>query len=252
MKDGFRQRLRAGEKLIGTMVTVTSAMVAEVLSGIGFDWLFIDGEHGPLETAELQAIMQAVGDDIACLVRVPTLSEIPIKKTLDLGATGIIVPQVNTAEEAATVVQFSRYAPQGSRGVGLARANGYGSKFQEYMASANDDVVVVVQAEHALAVENIESIVQVAGVDAVLIGPYDLSASLGRMGQLDDPVVVEAIEHVTQTCRAAAMPLGMFGFSADAVRPYVDKGYNLIVVGVDTTLLSAAAGQMLGELRERG
>ena len=142
MKDGFRQRLRAGEKLIGTMVTVTSAMVAEVLSGIGFDWLFIDGEHGPLETAELQGIMQAVGDDIACLVRVPALSEIPIKKTLDLGATGIIVPQVNTAEEAATVVQFSRYAPQGSRGVGLARANGYGSKFQEYMASANDDVVV--------------------------------------------------------------------------------------------------------------
>ncbi|MCA9072173.1 MAG: 2,4-dihydroxyhept-2-ene-1,7-dioic acid aldolase, partial [Planctomycetaceae bacterium] len=167
MHKSFRQDLRDHKLLLGTMVTLPTPATAELLADLGFDWLFIDGEHGPLDTAEILALLQTVGDKSACVVRVPVAEETPIKKVLDLGATGIIAPQVNTAEHAANVVKWSRYAPQGSRGVGLARAHGYGMQFQEYVESANDRVAVIVQAEHVQAVENIESIVQVEGIDAV-------------------------------------------------------------------------------------
>ena len=129
MKHNIRARLGGGETLLGTMITLPSPATAEILAGLGFDWLFVDGEHGPLETAQLLGILQAVGDKIACIVRVPAAEEVPIKKVLDLGAAGIIAPQVNTPEQAADVVRFSRYAPEGGRGVGLARAHGYGFGF---------------------------------------------------------------------------------------------------------------------------
>ena len=250
MTQGFRARLKRGDKLLGTMVTLANAASAEVLASLGFDWLFIDGEHGPLETRELTEILQAVGDRTACIVRVPEAAEVPIKKALDLGAHGIIVPQVNTAKQAASVVRWARYAPEGARGVGLARAHGYGVRFREYLSAANREIAVIVQAEHAHAVENINAIVRVAGVDAVLLGPYDLSASLGKMGQVDDPQVVEAIGRVTEACRAVAMPLGFFGVTAAAVQPYVARGYTLIVAGVDTLYLANGARALLEELRE--
>src|SRR5512134_3181992 len=196
MGHEFRARLKGGETLLGTMLTLPSGAVAEILAGLGFDWLFIDGEHGPLETRELNEILQAVGDKTACIVRVPEAAEVPIKRALDLGAHGIIVPQVNTAEQAADVVRWSRYAPDGARGVGLARAHGYGQHFREYLSGANDEIAVIVQAEHARAVDNTAAIARVKGVDAVMLGTYDLSASLGTMGQVDDPVVVAAIRRV--------------------------------------------------------
>jgi 2-keto-3-deoxy-L-rhamnonate aldolase RhmA len=117
------------------------------------------------------------------------------------------------------------------------------------MQTANDDVCIVVQAEHIDAVNNIEEIAGVSGIDAVLIGPYDLSASLGKMGQVDHPQVVEAIGRVAEVCSSMKMPLGIFGMSAEAVRPYRDRGFTLIVAGVDTVLLSAAAERLLGELK---
>lgn len=245
----FRARLHGGETLLGTMLTLANPSVAEILAGRGFDWLFIDGEHGPLGTAEILAILQAADRDTACVVRVPAGDEVSIKRVLDLGAAGIIVPQVNTAEQAAAIVRYARYAPEGGRGVGLARAHGYGFRFGEYIERANDEVAVIVQAEHADAVENIESIVDVEGIDAVFLGPYDLSASLGRMGQVDDPVVVEAIERVIRVCLDAGMPLGFFGVTAEAVKPYVARGCTLICAGVDTLLLGSSAGTLLEELK---
>lgn len=249
-RPSFRSRLAGGQPLLGTMITLPNAAVAEILSDAGFDWLFIDGEHGPLQTQDILAMLQAVGDRTPCLVRVPAAGEVAIKTVLDLGAEGIIVPQVNTAEQAANVVQWARYAPQGSRGVGLARAHGYGRRFKEYVETANERTVVVVQAEHIQAVENIETIVKVPGVDAVLLGPYDLSASLGKMGQIDDPTVIAAIDRVTEVCQRAKMPLGYFGVTAAAVQPFIERGYTLITAGVDTVLLAHAAGQMLKQLRK--
>ncbi len=248
VRTGFKSRLAAGELLLGSMVTLPSPAVAEILVELGYQWLFVDGEHGPLETAEVLAILQAVGNQVPCVVRVPAAAEVPIKKMLDLGAAGIIAPQVNTAQQAADVVAWSLYAPEGRRGVGLARAHGYGLNFQEYVESANQEITVIVQAEHAEAVENIEQIVQVEGVDAVLLGPYDLAASLGKMGQVDDPEVTDAIDCITAACQEAGLPLGIFGVSADAIRPYLEKGYNLVVAGTDTIFLASAGGQMLGDL----
>jgi 2-keto-3-deoxy-L-rhamnonate aldolase RhmA len=231
------------------MVTLPVPAIAEILADLGFDWLFVDGEHGPLETREILAILQAVGDRVPCLVRVPGAAEPPIKKALDLGAEGIIVPQVNTVEQAARVVRYARYAPAGSRGVGLARAHRYGLRFQEYLDAANQRVAVIVQAEQSQAVENIESIVKVEGIDAVLIGPYDLAASLGKMGRIDDRAVTDAIDHVTNTCQAAGVPLGYFGVSAQAIRPYMERGYTMIAAGVDTLFLAGAARRLLEEMR---
>jgi 2-keto-3-deoxy-L-rhamnonate aldolase RhmA len=231
------------------MVTLASPAVAEMMADVGFDWLFVDGEHGALEPRDIEGILQAAGNRAACLVRVPASEETPIKKALDLGAAGVIVPQVNTAAQAAQVVDFCRYPPAGRRGVGLARAHGYGLWFGDYIADANAQVSVVVQAEHIHAVENIGQIVEVEGIDAVLVGPYDLSASMGRMGQIDHPAVIEAIDHVTKTCQAANVRLGIFGTSAAAIRPYAAKGYTLLVAGVDMLMLGQTAQGLLSEMR---
>lgn len=248
MTPPFRQRLIAGERLISTMITLASAEIAEVLAGVGFDWFFLDNEHSPLEALDLQRVIRGAGST-PCVVRVSHSAETPIKKALDIGAAGVIAPMVNSAKQAAQVVSWARYAPLGTRGVGLGRAQGYGLKFQEYVNTANGLVAVIVQCEHIDAVHDIEAIVRVPGVDAVLVGPYDLSASLGRLGDLTHPEVVAAIDRVTAACRAAAMPLGIFGLSANAVHPYLERGYTLIVAGADVVLLSTAASQLLAQVK---
>ena len=249
MSNNFRQRLKSGKTLLGTMVTLPTAATAEILADIGFDWLFLDAEHGSLEYSDIQGILQAVGDRVACVVRLPAAAEVPVKKVLDLGAAGIIAPQVNTVEHAREIVRFARYSPEGSRGVGIGRAHGYGMRFAEYMETANDSVAVLVQAEHIDAVECIESIVQIEGLDGIMLGPYDLSASMGKMGEINDPEVTGAIDRIHQACQSAGIAIGYFGVSAEAVRPYQQKGYNLILAGVDTLHLGGAARDLLKELR---
>ncbi len=249
MPQKFKSRLAQGDQLFGTMVTLPTPATAEILADLGFDWLFIDGEHGPLGTSEIISLLQAVGNQVACVVRVPEAAEVPIKKALDLGPAGIIVPQVNTAEQAADVVRWSKYSPDGTRGVGLGRAHGYGMRFAEYLARANEETAVIVQAEHAMAVENIESIVRVEGVDAIQLGPYDLSASMGKMGQINDPEVVSAIDRVLSVCRDAGLPVGCFGVTAEAVRADMKRGCTLITAGVDTMFLGKAASEMLAAIK---
>lgn len=250
MRNRFRKRLQSGELLVGTMVTLGLPEVTEILAASGFDWLFFDAEHAPLDALQMQRMLQGAGPDMPCLVRLAAGNELLIKKALDIGAAGIIAPMVNSAEEAEQVVRWSKYSPLGTRGVGLGRAHGYGLSFQEYIDQANENVAVVVQAEHIKAVENIETIVKVNGVDAVLIGPYDLSASLGLLGQVEHPEVVSAIDHVTRVCHTAGIPLGYFGVSANAVKPYIERGYTLIIAGVDTLMMGQAARRLLEKIKE--
>jgi len=245
----FTQRLRQNDLLLGTMLTLPSPELAEIISSCGYDWLFMDGEHGNLSTLDWQRMLQAVAGRSAAIIRVATNSEREIKKILDIGADGIIAPQVNTADEARHVVACCKYPPQGIRGVGLARAQGYGRSFADYMETANDSIAVIVQAEHIDAVNNIEQIVEVDGIDAVFIGPYDLSASMGLMGQVDHPQVVEAIDRVGHACQQSGIPLGYFGTTAESVQDYVRKGYHLICAGTDAGFVNAAAEQMLQDLR---
>ena len=249
-QHNFRQRLLAGNLLLGTMVSLASAEVAEILDGAGFDWLFLDAEHSPMAPADLQRMMQGAGRETPCVVRLPLDDDLAIKKALDIGAAGVIVPMVNTAAQAAAVVQRAKYPPLGRRGVGLGRAAGYGHAFQAYLDGANEETAVIVQAEHVQAVENIAAIVQVPGVDGVLVGPYDLSASMGLMGQVSHNDVHGAIAKVTAACREAGVPLGIFGVSAAAVAPYIENGYTLIVAGVDSLFLGGGARDILSQLRQ--
>jgi 2-keto-3-deoxy-L-rhamnonate aldolase RhmA len=249
MSHAFRSRLLRGDRLLGTMITLTAPAVAEIMTTIGFDWLFIDAEHGAFAARDLEMVLQAAGPATACLVRLSSAAEVPIKQALDVGAAGIIVPQVNSAAQAEQVVRWAKYAPTGMRGVGIGRASAYGLNLPAYLAAANEQTAVIVQAEHIDAVQQIEAIIQIQGIDAVLVGPYDLSASVGRMGQLDHPDVTQAIDHVTTVCRNAGMRLGIFGVSAEAVQPYIARGYTLIVAGVDTLLLGQAARQLLAQLK---
>ena len=245
----FTKRLQAGDRLCGTIITLDSPAVAELLAETGFDWLFIDAEHSPMSAVHIQRVLQGAGAT-PCLVRLAAGDELNIKKALDAGAAGIIAPMVNTAQQAQRVVSQAKYAPLGTRGVGIARAHGYGLRFQEYLTTANEQTAVVIQAEHIEAVKNMEAIAQVDGIDAVLVGPYDLSASMGRIGQVDHPQVVAAIDQVTAVCRSAGIPLGIFGVSAAAVRPYIERGYTLIVAGADTLLLGQAAAQLLAQVAQ--
>ena len=245
---GFAARLRAGELLRGTMLTLPSPEVADMVSRCGFDWLFLDGEHGSPTTLEWQRLLMAIGGRCASLLRVPALGEAPIKTALDLGVDGIIVPMVNSAQQAREAVSWSRYPPAGRRGIGLARAQGYGLDFTDYMEHANERLAVVVQAEHIDAVDNIEEIAAVEGLDAVFVGPYDLSASLGKTGAVDDPEVVAAIDRVTRVCRARGLALGYFGVSADSVLPYVERGFNLVCAGTDAGFVTAGASDVLQQL----
>ena len=248
MTSSFRTRLRSGERLVAPLLTLNSPAVTELMAAVGFDWLFIDAEHAPLEPFQMQALLQGAGAT-PCVIRLPIGDEVPIKKALDIGAAGIIAPQVNSVDHAKRIVQAAKYAPVGQRGLGITRAHGYGLRVREYMASANDETAVIVQAEHRDAVAQIRDIVRVEGVDGVLIGPYDLSASLGRPGAVDHPEVIDAIERVRAACAEVGLPIGIFGVTPEAVQPYIDRGFTMIVVGVDTVMLATTATAMLKATR---
>jgi 2-keto-3-deoxy-L-rhamnonate aldolase RhmA len=248
MTASFAERLRRGDTLIGTLVSLPCPPVVELLAATGYDWLFLDAEHGPFMPGEAQSLLQAAGD-CPCLIRVPASDDVWIKKALDIGAAGIIVPQVHTPEQASAVVRSAKYSPQGSRGVGLGRAHRYGLRFEEYLRAANRDSVIVIQAESRAAVDNIGQIAATPGIDAILIGPYDLSASLGHIGEVAHSEVKDAISSIRAACINAGVRLGIFGVNPDAVLPYMQNGFTLITAGVDTLLLHQAAAAALAQLK---
>ena len=247
MTDTFSTRLRNHELLLGTIVALPAPEVAEVLSGAGLDWLFVDTEHAALDVRAAQGLLQA--SRVPCIVRVPDGAEATLKKALDIGAAGVVVPLVNTAQQAAAIVSFCKYPPRGVRGVGLVRAQGYGFDFQRYVRSANDETVVVVQCEHIAAVEAIDRIVAVDGVDAVFVGPYDLSGSMGRLGEVEHPEVLAAIARVAEACKRAGRALGIYVGSAEKAKPFIAQGYTLLAVGMDTIFLGEIARSVVRTLK---
>jgi 2-keto-3-deoxy-L-rhamnonate aldolase RhmA len=250
LNSNFRKRLLNGDVLVGTLITIPSAEVAEIMAGVGFDWLFIDTEHSAFNARGAQTILQAVGQRCPGVVRVPANDEVWIKKALDIGATGIIAPQVNSAADAEAIVRMCKYPPDGTRGVGIGRAHQYGLGFNQYMERANNEIAVILQAETAQALENINEIVKVTGIDAIFIGPYDLSASLGKMGQLTDPEVKQAVETIADACNKAGVRLGIFGAVAEVVAPYIQQGFTLLAIGTDGLLMAQNARETLETLKQ--
>ncbi len=242
--NDFKTRLRNGDTLYGTLVSLPSAEICELLAEVGFDWLFIDAEHGAFNPQQAQGMLQAAAP-VPCVIRVPVGEAVWIKKALDIGAAGVIVPQVHTAEQAAEIIRNCKYSPQGDRGIGIGRAHKYGIDFERYLQHANEETAVILQAESEQAIENIDDIVGLDGLDAILIGPYDLSASLGKPGEIDHPVVQDAINRVIDSCVSANVRMGFFGVTADAVLPYKQKGFTLLTTGVDAAFILKSANECL-------
>ncbi|MCG8378983.1 MAG: aldolase/citrate lyase family protein [Proteobacteria bacterium] len=245
----FADRIRSGEVLTGTLVSLPSPEICELLSNIGYDWLFIDAEHGAFNPQQAQSMLQAASPT-PCVIRVPVGETVWLKKALDIGAAGIIVPQVHNSAQAKEIIQHCKYAPTGDRGIGIGRAHKYGLEFERYLEKANEETAVILQAESCEAVDNINDIANLKGVDAILIGPYDLSASLGMPGEINHPGVQSAIDEIISACQKADVSMGFFGVNANAVLPYKEKGFTLLTVGVDTTFLIKSASETLSEMSE--
>lgn len=248
MTECFRTRLRRGDTLIGPVVTINSPEVVEVLDQVGFDWLFLDAEHSPISPGHLQRLMIAARQT-PCVVRVPAHDDFWIKQALDGGAAGILAPLVNTAAQARGIVSRAKYPPAGARGVGTARALGYGYSIAEYVGRANEETAVILQAEHRDAVANIEEIAATPGIDSIFVGPFDLSLSMGKPGRVADPDVEHAISKIRDAVQGRGLPLGIFGVAPESVRGWMDRGFTLIACGVDMMLLGGAARSMLAQLR---
>ena len=243
----FANRIRSGEILTGTLVSLPSPEVCEILAIVGYDWLFIDAEHGPFNPQQAQSMLQAAAPT-PCVIRVPDGETVWLKKALDIGAAGIIVPQVHNSAQAKEIIKHCKYAPYGDRGVGIGRAHKYGIEFERYLEKANEETAIILQAESCEAVDNINDIANLKGVDAILIGPYDLSSSLGVPGEINHPLVQSAIDKIIKGCRDANVSMGIFGVSAEAVLPYKERGFTLLTVGVDTTFLIKSASEALSEM----
>lgn len=249
MAPSFKERLNKREILVGSLVTLGSTEVAEILSKVGFDYLWIEMEHAPTSLEKAQQMIQAVGGRIPCLVRAPWNDDVWIKHILDIGCGGVVIPQIRNANEAKAAIQACKYPPAGTRSVGIGRAQGYGMDLQDYIQHANERLTIILQTEHIDAVKNIDSILSVPGFDAVLIGPYDLSASMGLTGQIAHADVQAGIQKIKKACAAKNIPVGIFAPDAQAAKTQIADGCTLIAMGADSMYLWKSAKQALSEVR---
>lgn len=244
MNPEFRRRLVAGEPLAGNWISLAHPAIAETSVDLGFDFVVIDTEHTSIGVAELESMIRATdtgSDETAPIVRIPDHDPGRIKRVLDMGAAGLMVPMVESAEEAERVVEAVRYPPEGRRGAAPARASGYGRSFEAYFESANEGLVTIVQIETARAVENIEGILAVDGVDAVQIGQGDLSASLGVFGEWENDAFRDSLDRVVEAADEDDVPVGMLALDTAGIDRWLDAGVDFLTVGVDVVYLQEGA-----------
>lgn len=252
MNSSLKQALRSKQVTVGSWITFPNSSVAEIMARAGFDWLSIDLEHGPIGIESVHHLIQVI-ELCGCvpLVRLPGHDPIFIRRVMDAGAHGVIVPQVNTPEDAIRVRNCVKYPPLGRRGMGLARAQGYGERFHEYAEEVNRSGIIIAQIEDKLAVKNIEAILEVEDIDGIMIGPYDLSGSLGVPGQFDHPAMREAEEKILQAAHAKAVAVGFHVIqpSVEEVRKKVEQGFTFIAHSVDMIMLGSSCRNSVRELR---
>jgi 4-hydroxy-2-oxoheptanedioate aldolase len=238
----FKHDLAAGKLQIGLWCSLCSSIAAEVVADSGFDWLLLDTEHSPNEVPDILRHLQAIQRGTASAIVRPAWNDaVLIKRYLDIGAQTILVPYVQNDAEARKAVEATRYPPSGIRGVtGTGRAARYG-RIKEYLCRANDEIGVLVQVETREALAELDSIAAVEGVDGVFIGPSDLSASLGHIGNPAHPAVQEAIKDAVRRIRAAGKGAGILTGNEDEARRYIEWGYTFVAVGTDLVLLARAA-----------
>lgn len=249
--SGFRERLAGGSPLIGLWQALANAYTAEICARAGFDWLLIDGEHAPNTAATLLGQLQAVAPfPVEPIARVPLGEPVAIKQYLDLGYRTLLVPMVDSANQARAVVSATRFPPRGTRGVASAtsRASGFGAD-AAYLAEAHLKVTVIAQIESRAGLDAIDAIAAVEGIDALFIGPGDLAASLGHLGNSSHADVQEAIALAKATIDRAGKPAGIFALSPDDARRRIDEGFRFVSVGTDIGILAKGASALLDSVK---
>lgn len=247
----LRARLATNEPAIGVLITMPSVHTTQVLAHAGFDWLFVDMEHGPIDIQSAHAIITATqGTGAAPIVRVPWNVHWLVKPVLDAGAMGVIFPMIRSAADAETAVRSLRYPPTGERGFGPFYASlRFGETMQSYPDVADREVVCVLLIEHKDAVDDIENIVAVAGLDACLIAPFDLAMSYGYRDGADHDEVRAAIARAERVILDAGIALGGLALTPEAANNMIGRGYRMILIGFDTTLLQRASAEVLDAIR---
>jgi 4-hydroxy-2-oxoheptanedioate aldolase len=247
----FKARLLEGNLQFGLWVALTDPMAVEISAAAGFDWLLIDAEHAPFELPSVASALQAVAPyETSPIVRPPVGDAVLIKKLLDIGVQTLLVPMVDSAGQAEMLVRATRYPPRGIRGVGtsMARAARW-NHVKDYLHQADDEICLIVQVESATAVENLDEIVAVEGVDAVFIGPSDLAASLGHLGNPGHPDVMDVIGQSFKTIREAGKAAGVLAVVPELAGKFAEQGATFIGGGVDTALLAGATRALADSMR---
>lgn len=249
----LKKKLLQGDVVIGSWITLGHSGIAEIIARAGYDWIVVDMEHSviAIDTAgELIRVIDLCG--VAPLVRLTSNHPDQIKRLMDAGAHGIVVPMVNSADDAARAVAAVRYAPEGSRGVGLARAQGYGVSFKDYFEWQKHNAVVIVQIEHRDALAELDAILTVPGVDGFIVGPYDLSCSMGIPGQFEHPDFIAALNTILEAGRRLGVPAGLHIVEPDLERlsQSITEGYRFIAYSVDIRLIDVGARQGIQHLKE--
>jgi 2-keto-3-deoxy-L-rhamnonate aldolase RhmA len=230
----IRRKLREGDVVVGTIMYLGAPQFVEMAAEVGYQWIFVDGEHGHRRGVDLMAVLSAAkGTDLDVIYRVSGLYENEVKTALDLGASGIVMPRVDTPEQIAQTVEWSRYAPEGKRGYGPLRADRYSLRRADYIREANDLVTVIAQIESVQAIENIDKIAATPGLDAMFMGMDDLRQSMGTLGCPDSEELPKMVDHVFDAARKAGIVFGTFVRSAEQCQSWIDRGARLMTIGSD-------------------
>lgn len=248
MENKLKAALLERKLSLGAWIQIGHPACAEIFAKAGFDWICVDLEHGAIGIETMTNIFRTIDAfDCVPVARLPINDPVWICRTLDAGARGLIIPMVKTAEEAEFAISKAKYPPRGERGYGYSRANLHGIDFENYITTANEEIAIIAQIEHKDGIDNLESILQVPDVDGVFIGPLDLSGSYGKVGQLESPEMIDAIQKYLNICEKYKKSAGMHIVrpNQENVKAALKLGYTLIALGLDNVFLDEGATNAL-------
>lgn len=248
----LKEKIRAGQLTVGSWVTIPHPSVIEIMATAGFEWLTIDIEHSAVSIESIQMMIATIqSKGIKALVRIFDNDEIIIKRVLDAGADGIIVPMIKSKEEAQKMIDAVYYPPKGKRGVGLSRAQNFGIGFNEYQEYLEKEIIIIAQIEHIDAIDNLEEILAFDEIDATLVGPYDLSASMGKPGKFNESDVREAVKKYDDICKTHNKPMGahVISSNSDDLQEKIDLGYSFLAFSLDFFFLGDGARNEMKKLK---
>lgn len=249
----LKNKLKNNQLTIGSWITIAHPAIIDILGSAGFEWLVIDLEHTSIDLSQAHVLISTIqANGMKALIRVSKNEEVIIKRVLDMGADGIIVPMVKSKADALQAIDYAKYPPVGKRGVGLFRAQKYGLGFNDYKKWVNEELVIIAQIEHIEAVENIKEIITTEGIDGIIIGPYDLSGSMGYPGEYHRNDVAEAIQKVLDTCVEYQVPSGFHVIESDPTNfiSRAKQGCSFLAYSLDFFFLGDCARQGMQKIQK--